>query len=242
MIIKQRYVRELAHSRRRTVPLAVAVVALFGLLLLRLWYLQIIMVEDYRDMSENNRLRFLPVAASRGALMDRNGTVLVSNRPSFSLSIIPQEVDDVEALLDRLSALLVLDREELAERWKKSRSRARYYPVVVAANISREQVEIVEENRLKLPGVEVSMKPVREYTYKNSAAHLLGYIGEVSEKELELAGYEEFNPGDYVGKMVLKKPGSWSCMARMVVVSLRSIQGGGYCAPFPKTVPLLAMA
>lgn len=205
MITKQRYVRELAHSRRRTVPLAMVVAALFGLLLLRLWYLQIIKVEDYHAMSENNRLRFLPVAASRGALMDRNGAILVNNRPSFSLSIIPQEVKDVEALLDRLSSLLKLDREELVDRWRKSKGRARYYPVVVAANISSEQVEIVEENRQRLPGVEVTMKPVREYTYQNSAAHLLGYIGEVSEKELELTGYEEFNPGDYVGKNGIEK-------------------------------------
>jgi len=114
--------------------------------------------------------------------------------------------------------------------------------VVVAANISRDQVEIVEENRQTLPGVEVTMKPVREYTYQNSAAHLLGYIGEVSEKELELAGYEEFNPGDYVGKTVLKRPGSLNCMARMVAVSWRLIQGGGYCVPFPKTVLRWAMA
>ena len=205
MIKKQRYVRELAQSRRRTIPLSIAVAALFGLLLLRLWYLQIIRVDDYQAMSENNRLRFLPVAASRGALMDRNAAILVNNRPSFSLSVIPQEVKDAEALLDRLATLLKLDREELAERWKKSKGRARYYPVVVAANISREQVEIVEENRLTLPGVEVSMKPVREYTYKNSAAHLLGYIGEVSEKELDLPGYSEFNPGDYVGKNGIEK-------------------------------------
>jgi len=141
MIIKQRYVRELAHSRRRTVPLAVAVAALFGLLLLRLWYLQIIMVEDYRAMSENNRLRFLPVAASRGALMDRNGAILVNNRPSFSLSIIPQEVKDVEVLLDRLSALLVIDREELAERWKN--------PGAVPATIRWWLPPISAETRLK---------------------------------------------------------------------------------------------
>lgn len=205
MIKKQRYVRELAHSRRRIIPLSIAAATLFGLLLLRLWYLQIIRVDDYQAMSENNRLRFLPVAASRGALMDRNAVVMVNNRPSFSLSVIPQEVKDAEALLDRLARLLKLDREELAERWKKSKGRARYYPVVVAANISREQVEIVEENRLTLPGVEVSMKPVREYTYKNSAAHLLGYIGEISEKELELPGYSGFNPGDYVGKNGIEK-------------------------------------
>lgn len=200
MIKTQRYVRELEQPRRRTIILAFAATVLFVLLLLRLWYLQIIKVDEYRAMSENNRLRFLPVTASRGALMDRNGTVLVNNRPSFSLVLIPQEVADVEKTLDRLTALLKLDREELEERWQKSKGRARYYPVVIAPTITREQVEIVEENRLRLPGVEVTMKPVRQYALKNSAAHLLGYIGEISEKELEHPGYADYHPGDYIGK------------------------------------------
>ena len=205
MIKGQRYVRELAQPRRRTVPLAIVVTVLFFLLLMRLWYLQIIKVDDYRAMSENNRLRFLPVAASRGALMDRNGTVMINNRPSFSLSIIPQEVKDVEEMLGRLASLLKLDRAEMAERWEKAKGRARYYPVVIAINISREQVEILEENRLWLPGVEVSMKPIREYAFKNSAAHLVGYIAEVSDKELEDKAYADYNPGDYVGKNGIEK-------------------------------------
>lgn len=205
MIKGQRYVRELAQPRRRTIPLAVVVTVLFFLLLLRLWYLQIIKVDDYRAMSENNRLRFLPVAASRGALMDRNGTVMVNNRPSFSLSIIPQEVKDVEGMLDRLATLLKLDRAELQERWEKTKGRARYYPVVIAVNITQDQVEIVEENRLRLPGVEVSVKPIREYAFQNSAAHLLGYIGEVSDKELDAPAYSDYNPGDYIGKNGIEK-------------------------------------
>jgi penicillin-binding protein 2 len=205
MIKGQRYVRELAQPRQRTVPLAIVVTLFFFLLLMRLWYLQIIKVDDYRAMSENNRLRFLPVAASRGALMDRNGTVMVNNRPSFSLAIIPQEVKDVEGMLERLSLLLKLDRAEMAERWEKAKGRARYYPIVIATNISREQVEILEENRLWLPGVEVSMKPIREYAFKNSAAHLVGYIAEVSDKELEDKAYADYNPGDYVGKNGIEK-------------------------------------
>jgi len=205
MIKGQRYVRELAQPRQRTVPLAIVVTLFFFLLLMRLWYLQIIKVDDYRAMSENNRLRFLPVAASRGALMDRNGTVMVNNRPSFSLAIIPQEVKDVEGMLERLSLLLKLDRAEMAERWEKAKVRARYYPIVIATNISREQVEILEENRLWLPGVEVSMKPIREYAFKNSAAHLVGYIAEVSDKELEDKAYADYNPGDYVGKNGIEK-------------------------------------
>lgn len=200
MIKQQRYVREMAQPKRRIVPLAFGVVVIFGLLVLRLWYLQILYAEDYRALSENNRLRFLPVPASRGALMDRNGTVLVSNRPSFSLTLIPQEIKDVEAMLDRLASLLGLDRAELGERWQKAKGRARYYPVVVAANITREQVEIVEENRQRLSGVEVAVKPVREYNYQQSSAHLLGYIAEISEKELDETAYQDYNPGDYVGK------------------------------------------
>ena len=205
MIKQQRYVREMAHPKRRTIPLAFGVTIIFCLLILRLWYLQILYVDEYRALSENNRLRFLPVAASRGALMDRNGTVIVRNRPSFNLALIPQEITDVEAMLDRLASLLGLDRAELGERWQKTRGRARYYPVVVATNITRDQVEIVEENRLRLAGVEISMKPVREYNFKQSAAHLLGYIGEVSEKELDSEEYLDYNPGDYVGKNGIEK-------------------------------------
>ncbi len=205
MIKKQRYVRELVQPRQRTIMLSVIVTTLFALLVMRLWYLQIIRVDDYRTMSENNRLRFLPVAASRGALMDREGTVLVNNRPSFSLSMIPQEVKNIDETMDRLSRLLMLDRTELAERWEKSKKRARYYPVVLATNISREQVEIIEENRLRLPGIEISVKPIREYSFQNSAAHLLGYIAEISDKELESKNYANYNLGDYIGKNGIEK-------------------------------------
>ncbi|HEX9078854.1 MAG TPA: penicillin-binding protein 2, partial [Desulfuromonadaceae bacterium] len=82
-----------------------------------------------------------------------------------------------------------------------------YYPVVLASNITRDQVEILEENRLRLPGVEIEMKPVREYAGGMLAAHLLGYIGEVSEDELNNKEYEEYNPGDYVGKNGIER--SW---------------------------------
>lgn len=196
----QRFVREIMEMKHRTLLLSFVVGAIFFVLMLRLWHLQILSVDDYRSMSENNRLRFVPIASSRGAIMDRNGMVLVSNRPSFSLAVVPQEVMDKEPLLDQLSALLGLDRAELAERWEKGKGRAKYYPIVLASNITRDQVDIIEENRLRLPGVEVEMKPVREYSSGILAAHLLGYISEVSEDELNRQGYEDYNPGDYIGK------------------------------------------
>jgi len=197
---KQRYVREVAESKQRIVFMSFVVAFFFFLLLLRLWHLQILNAEDYAAMSENNRLRFVPVAASRGAIMDRNNTVLVRNQPSFSLAVIPQEVTDKEALITDLSNLLKLDPEEMRQRWDKAKGKARYFPIVIASEITRDQLEIVEENRLRLPGVEIEMKPVREYASGQLAAHLLGYIGEISESELDKTGYEEYNLGDYIGK------------------------------------------
>jgi len=197
---ERRFVRELLESKQRIVVLSFVVGIVFLFLVIRLWHLQILRADNYQAMSENNRLRFVPVAASRGTIMDRTGKVLVSNRPSFSLAVIPQEVKDKEGLLTALSELLGLDRAEMADRWEKSRGRAKYYPIVLASNLSRDHVEIVEENRLRLPGVEIEMKPVREYSGGELAAHLLGYIGEVSEKELDSEGFENYNPGDYIGK------------------------------------------
>ncbi|ABL00150.1 penicillin-binding protein 2 [Pelobacter propionicus] len=197
---EKRFVREFMEMKQRTVLLSFMVAAIFFLLLLRLWHLQILNADDYRSKSEDNRLRFVPIAASRGAIMDRNATVLVSNQPSFSLAVVPQEVKDKEALLDQLVSLLGVDREELAERWKKGQGRARYYPIVLAANITRDQVEIIEENHLRLPGVEIEVKPVRQYASGMLASHLMGYIGEVSEDELSRKGNEAYNPGDYIGK------------------------------------------
>lgn len=197
---EHRFVRELLESKQRIMLLSFVVSIVFLFLLLRLWHLQILSADDYHAMSENNRLRFVPVAASRGTILDRTGAILVSNRPSFSLAVIPQEVTDKEALLTLLSNLLGIDRTEMADRWEKSKGRARYYPIVLASNISRDQVEIVEENRLRLPGIEIEMKPVREYTNNQLAAHLLGYIGEVSEKDLNSADFADYNPGDYIGK------------------------------------------
>ena len=204
---EQRFVREVTESKRRILILSFVVAGIFSLLLLRLWHLQILNADDYRNMSENNRLRFVPVAASRGAILDRNGTVLVSNQPSFSLAVVPQEVTNKDELLDRLAKLLGLDRADMNDRWVKGKGRAKYYPIILASNISRDQVEIVEENHLRLQGVEIEMKPVREYTNGVLAAHLLGYIGEVSEEELNTNGFEDYNPGDYLGKNGIER--SW---------------------------------
>lgn len=195
------------RKQRQVIILSCFVAALFFLLLTRLWYLQIVKAEDFQNKSESNRLRLVPVAASRGTIFDRNGAVLVSNRPSFSVAVIPQEVRDRDALLNQLSAYLGIDRAELLEKWEKGKGRARYYPIVLASGITRDQLELLEEKRLWLPGIEIEVKPVRQYEVGELASHLLGYIGEISDEELKSAGYAGYNSGDYIGKSGIEK--SW---------------------------------
>jgi len=190
---------------RRIIWLSFAAFFLFFLILSRLWYLQVIDADNLLDQSESNRLRFVPVAAPRGAILDRNGRVLVSNTPSFSVAVIPQDVKDKEVLIDNLARYLNLDRKEIEEKWNKGQGRAKYYPLVVASNISRDQMEFLEENRLALSGVNIEMKPVRAYTYGTLASHLLGYLGEVSEEELGMDRYLDYNAGDYTGKSGIER-------------------------------------
>ncbi|HJV66163.1 MAG TPA: penicillin-binding protein 2 [Geomonas sp.] len=192
---------------RRLIGLSLGACFMFFLILSRLWYLQVIDTENLLDQSESNRLRFVPVAAPRGAIVDRNGKVLVSNTPSFSVAVIPQDVKNKEQLVANLSKYLNIDPADILDKWTKGQGRAKYYPLVVASGISRDQMEFLEENRLALSGVNIEMKPVRAYNYGDLAAHLLGYLGEVSEDELNSDRYKDYNAGDYTGKSGIEK--SW---------------------------------
>lgn len=193
------------ETYRRIFILSIGAVCVFLILLARLWFLQFIVKDQLKEMSENNRLRFIPVASSRGSLLDRNGKILVNNTPSYSLAVIPNEVKDRDALLDTLASILKIDRSELLAKWEKGKGRAKYMPVILASGISRDQLEYFEENSLRLSGIEVEVKPVREYPEGSFAAHLLGYIGEISEKELALSEFTDYNPGDYVGKSGIER-------------------------------------
>jgi penicillin-binding protein 2 len=206
-----RYIKHEEPGRRLS-GLTIAALAGFFILLARLLYLQVIESDNLRSMSESNRLRFVPVAASRGAILDRNGRLLVSNTPSFSVAVIQQEVKDKEGLISDLARYLGADRTELMARWEKGKRRAQYYPIIMASGISRDQLEFLEENRLRLPGIDIEMKPVREYPNGELASHLLGYLAEISEQELQEETFRKYNPGDYIGKSGIER--SWEQFLR----------------------------
>jgi len=196
---------ELPSVQRRLLLFSVAAAGLFLLLGLRLWYLQIISYDRYTERSLRNRTRVLSLAPPRGPIYARDGELLVDNRPSFTVSVMRQDVDDLPDLLQRLAGLLEVDIEVLKTRWEKGSRFPIYRPVPLADDVSRDVMERVLEHSTQLPGVLVEALPVRDYIEKGSEAHLIGYLGEVTEQELGQDIFEGLQPGDFVGKVALEK-------------------------------------
>jgi len=203
-------INEEKGGRRRIIGLSVGACVMFFLILCQLWHLQVVDTENLQERSENNRLRFVPIPAPRGDILDRNGKVLASNAPSFSVAVAPQDIKNQKQLIDKLSRYLNVGREVIQDRWDRGQGRMQYYPLVVASNISRDQMELLEENSLGLDGVNVEMNTVRAYPYGQLASHLLGYLGEISEGEFGSELYEGYNLGDYIGKSGIEK--SWESL------------------------------
>jgi penicillin-binding protein 2 len=197
--------REHPGLRRRFLVVSLLAIAIFLLLALRLWYLQVINVDRYRALSERNRIRYLPIAAPRGPIYDRDGDLLIDNRPAFAVSVLRQEVEDKDRLLDRLATYLGVPREILAARWEEGRRFPAYRPFPVAEDVSRDVVERIQENSVDLPGVLIQVRPLRSYPYQELAAHLFGYLGEITDQELDEERYSEYGPGDFVGKSGLEQ-------------------------------------
>ena len=187
--------------RRRVLVLAgVAAVAFVGLLG-QLWYLQVLEGGKLQEMSERNRIRVRPVAAPRGILFDRNGLALVDNRPAFTLSLIPREIDDRDTVMARLSVLLKIPMRELEEALERVPPDS-FRPVRVRRGLTLEEVTKVEERKLELSGVVVEVEPERVYPTSTFAAHLLGYVREVSDDQMKQGRYRR---GDMIGQSGLER-------------------------------------
>jgi penicillin-binding protein 2 len=189
--------------RRRLNGTLVIVLAAFLVLGLRLFHLQVVQGEEYRRLSENNCIRLQDIDPPRGQILDRQRRLLVDNRPSFNLVMVPRDAKPVDTTLARLADGVGLDLEELAHAAERTRSV--YRPVVLRADIDRDLLAAVEARRYDLPGVTVDVKALRRYVYGDSAAHLLGYMGEINAEELAGGRYPGCRSGDSIGKFGIEK-------------------------------------
>jgi penicillin-binding protein 2 len=191
-------------QRRVMVMSAIVCVALLAIVC-QLWYLQVLEGGRFQEASDKNRIRIRPIAAPRGILFDRTGAPLVDNRPAFTLSLIPRELErDVarrDASLGRLSALMHIPYQELLDAVTRV-SPESFLPVRLRRGLTMEDVAKVEEWKLELPGVIVEVEPQRAYPTSRFAAHLLGYVREASDEQLKGGRYRR---GDMVGQSGLER-------------------------------------
>ena len=175
------------------------------ILLLRLWFLQVVHGSYYRDKSENNRTRSIRVEAPRGIIYDRHGKVIVRNRPAFNLAILTEDIKDVNKTLEKIAEILKLDSDKLKNNFKESsKNYRRFEPQVAIHDISHEDLARIEARGHSLPGVITTVEPARVYPYDNFASQLLGYTREISPEQLKQFKNKEYRPGDQVGQSGLE--------------------------------------
>jgi penicillin-binding protein 2 len=192
-------------GRRRVLAMAGLVITALLLIVCQLWYLQVLEGGRFQEASDKNRIRIRPIAAPRGILFDRKGLPLVDNRPAFTLSLIPRELErdpaQRDATLGRLASLLQIPFAELQEAVTRV-SPDSILPVRVRRGLSMDDVVRVEEWKLELPGVIVEVEPQRAYPNNRFAAHLLGFVREANDEQLRQGRYRR---GDMVGQSGLER-------------------------------------
>ncbi len=193
---------DLRSAQARLDGLQNGLLALVALLLLQFWLLQGVNSKRYRELAENNKIRTLSIAAPRGMLTDRNGRILAENKPAFKSVVTIGPSGSIDKISKTLAPLLKVDEAEIFH--KLSRPRAAYQPVTVKAKATFEDVAAVESRRVEIPEVSVEVVPVRSYPQARSASHVVGRVGEVTDRQLKQPAFADFEPGRVVGQSGLE--------------------------------------
>ncbi len=179
--------------------------AILFVYLMAFWYLQVVRVEDYRRLSDNNRLRHVTLMPLRGVITDVEHRVLANNRVAFNIRLDREKVPDLRAFLPELSRILAMKETVLRERLARYRTRPRFEPVILKEDVDLAEAAYIESRRLELPMLAVEVESRRNYLYGPLAAHALGYVGEVSEREIKDHPETGYDLGEIVGTAGLEK-------------------------------------
>jgi penicillin-binding protein 2 len=178
----------------------------YGILLMMLalvaglWRLQVLGAENFRQLAEQNRIRKVPVMAGRGKLFDRENRLIVDNYPSVSCFLVREQNHNVDADLPLIAHGLNLDLEQLTATLRRYRGTPGYQPIPIKSDISADEQAFIQAHRNELPELETIDEERRLYPRDGFAAHLIGYVGEVSEEDLNQSRFAAYEPGDVVGK------------------------------------------
>ncbi len=193
------------YEKRRVLYVVLSV--LFLLCFARLYELQLIYKDVYGQQADENSIRMIPKEPIRGYVYDRNGKLVVDNRPSFTITVMPYEFDGKNA--PYLASVLQMTEGELKSSIDIGSRYSRFVPVKVKRDVDNATLAAVEENRERLKGVDYQIESTRTYTTRARATHILGYTKEISETQLKTVDPEEYAQGDIVGSSGLESRYEW---------------------------------
>jgi penicillin-binding protein 2 len=221
-----RLYEDLRTLQSRLAIIKTVVVGALALVVVYFWHLQVVRGKYFRELAENNRMRSVPIPAPRGPIFDRNGRVLVENRSSFNVVLTAEPNTNLDAELGRVGRLIELDEDQVRERIEGQGPR--FKSVVVKADASEEDVAVVEARRLEEPEVGVEVVPLRAYPLMTEAAHVLGRVGEITDRQLVAAPFAGIEPGTVVGQAGIELQYNRALMGkdgvRRVVVNSRGVE------------------
>ena len=198
-------IRESQAFLNRTIVAGLLVALAVATLAWRMVQLQIIDHEHFTTLSRENRVKVLPLPPTRGLIYDRKGVLLAQNRPAYSLEITPEQVADVEQTITELGRIIEIDEEDL-ERFRQLRKRKRRFDSVpIRVNLSQDETAQFAVHRHRFPGVDIKAQLLRHYPHDVKTTHVLGYVGRVSQRDLEQIDVSNYSGTSHIGKNGVEK-------------------------------------
>ena len=171
---------------RRKFNYRIYMAAIFGALVVivaKLFAMQVVSTDFYKKASETNGIRMVPLLAPRGLISDRNGAILVKSRASYSMYLLPYEVENIDTVVTRLSPVMEQPPEEIREKIRLG-WQGRFRPIRLKRDVDFKTVAYIEEHSLDFPGITFQVESTRQYPLDNMGSHIWGYVGEITENEL----------------------------------------------------------
>ena len=178
---------------------------LIAALLTRLGWLQIVEYAHFAGLSKENRVRLMALPPNRGLIYDRNGVILAENRPTYHLELIPEQVEDIEATLQGLGEIVTISEQNIEQFHTAMRTHRAFESISLRTRLSEEEVARLAVNRHSFPGMDVVARLSRHYPQGATAAHAIGYVGRISEKELNTIDVSNYRGSSHIGKTGLEK-------------------------------------
>lgn len=203
--IEERDDAALDYLKKRLLVAAGIILFFFIVIALRLWFLQIVSGNHFEERAYGNRVRMQELPPPRGHVLDRFGREIVTNEPSFYVTLIQEDSNDVSELLKKLAPILKMEISELWDKIREASGTPKYLPVTLKENIDWQTLAYLENHNHEFSGIRTEVKPVRVYHYDDLAANLLGYLGSISEEELKRVDRSVYKGGDIIGKIGLEK-------------------------------------